>query len=64
MSAPAPGLFGPVQRLGSLDPWPPLGSGYERIAPVRPHRPVMPAGAPGELRLDATEADVIPGYPY
>ena len=32
--------------------------------PVMPHRPVVPAGAPGELRLDAKKADVIPDYPY
>jgi cholesterol oxidase len=46
------------------DPRPPLGSGYERIDPVMPHHPVVPAGAPGELRLDAKTADVIPAYPY
>jgi cholesterol oxidase len=49
---------------GDDDPRPPLGSGYERIAPVRPHRPVVPAGAPGELRRDATKEEVIPAYPY
>lgn len=42
---------------GEDDPRPPLGSGYERIAPVMPHRPIVPAGAPGEYRLDATEVD-------
>ena len=42
-----------------------LGSaGYERIDPVMPHRPVVPIGAPGELRLDAKTSDVIPEYPY
>ena len=46
------------------DPRPPLGSGYEPIAPVMPHRPLVPAGAPGELRLDATKDDIIPAYPY
>ena len=46
------------------DPRPPLGSGYERIAPVMPARPLVPAGAPGELRLDATKDDIIPEYPY
>jgi cholesterol oxidase len=46
------------------DPRPPLGSGYERIPPVMPHRPLVPAGAPGELRLDATKDDIIPEYPY
>jgi cholesterol oxidase len=49
---------------GETDPRPPLGSGYERVAPVAPHRPIVPAGAPGELRLDATKSDVIPDYPY
>ena len=49
---------------GDADTRPPLGSGYERVDPVMPHRPVVPAGAPGELRLDAKKADVIPDYPY
>ena len=26
--------------------------------------PIVPAGAPGELRLDAKKADIIPDYPY
>ena len=42
---------------GEADPRPPLGSGYDRIAPVMPHQPIVPAGAPGEYRLDATEVD-------
>ncbi|HEX3190828.1 MAG TPA: GMC oxidoreductase, partial [Streptosporangiaceae bacterium] len=46
------------------DPRPPLGSGYERVNPVMPHRLAVPAGAPGELRLDASQADVIPEFPY
>ena len=49
---------------GDADIRPPLGSGYQRVAPVMPHRPVVPAGAHGELRLDAKKADVIPDYPY
>jgi len=49
---------------GDADTRPPLGSGYERIDPVMPHRPAVPAGAPAELRLDADKADVIPAYPY
>ena len=49
---------------GERDGRPPLGSGYERIAPIAPHRPLVPAGAPGELRLDAKKSDVIPEYPY
>jgi cholesterol oxidase len=49
---------------GDADTRPPLGSGYERVRPVAPHRPIVPAGASGELRLDAKESDVIPEYPY
>jgi cholesterol oxidase len=49
---------------GEEDTTPPLGSGYERVNPVMPHRPIVPAGAPGELRLDARKADLIPEYPY
>jgi cholesterol oxidase len=49
---------------GDADMRPPLGSGYERVDPIMPHRPVVPAGAPGEFRLDAKKADVIPEYPY
>jgi cholesterol oxidase len=49
---------------GDADTRPPLGSGYERVAAVMPHRPYVPAGAPGELRFDATKEDVIPAYPY
>ena len=49
---------------GDADTRPPLGSGYERVDPVMPHRPVVPAGAPGELRLDAKKSDIIPEYPY
>ena len=29
-----------------------------------PQRPVVPAGAPGELRLDAAKSDVVPEFPY
>jgi cholesterol oxidase len=49
---------------GEADTRPPLGSGYERIAPVMPRRPIVPVGAPGELRLDARKSDIIPDYPY
>ncbi|HEY1509465.1 MAG TPA: GMC family oxidoreductase [Solirubrobacteraceae bacterium] len=49
---------------GDADARPPLGSGYERVDPVMPDRPIVPVGAPGELRLDAKKADVIPDYPY
>ena len=49
---------------GGPDTRPPLGSGYERVNPVIPQRPVVPAGALGELRLDAKQSDVIPEFPY
>jgi cholesterol oxidase len=49
---------------GDVDLRPPLGSGYERVDPVMPHRPVVPEGAPAELRWAADKADVIPEYPY
>ena len=49
---------------GDVDARPPLGCGYQRVNPVMPHRPVVPAGAPGELRHDAKKVDVIPDYPY
>lgn len=49
---------------GDADIRPPLGSGYERIDPIMPFRPVVPLGAPGMLRLDAKKSDVIPDYPY
>ncbi len=49
---------------GDADTRPPMGSGYERVDPVMPNRPIVPAGAPGELRLDAKKADVVPAYPY
>jgi cholesterol oxidase len=49
---------------GQVDTRPPLGSGYERVDPVMPYRPFVPAGAHGELRLDAKKSDIIPEYPY
>jgi len=49
---------------GVADTRPPLGSGCERVRPVMPRRPIVPAGAPGELRLDARKSDIIPDYPY
>jgi cholesterol oxidase len=36
---------------GQADPRPALGAAYERIAPVEPERPAVPASAPGALRL-------------
>jgi cholesterol oxidase len=49
---------------GDVETRPPLGSGYERLEPVMPRHPFVPAGALGELRLDAKKSDVIPDYPY
>ncbi|MET3962666.1 cholesterol oxidase [Marmoricola sp. OAE513] len=36
---------------GEEDPRPALGTAYERIEPVAPNSPVVPAGAPGALHL-------------
>jgi cholesterol oxidase len=36
---------------GDADPRPPLGSTYERIAPVEPASPAVPPTAPAALRL-------------
>jgi cholesterol oxidase len=36
---------------GEEDPRPPLGSAYESLAPVEPHAPAVPGGAPGALHL-------------
>jgi cholesterol oxidase len=49
---------------GDTDSRPPLGSGYDQLDPIMPHAPIVPAGAPGELRLDAKADDIIPEYPY
>ena len=49
---------------GDADPRPPLGSGYNRLKPIMPHKPIVPKGAPAELRLNARKEDVIPLYPY
>lgn len=50
---------------GEQDTRPPLGSGYERIPPVMPYNPMVPAAAPGEYRLDATEvSDLTVTYDY
>ena len=48
---------------GEADPRPPLGSGYNRLKPIMPHKPMVPAGAPAELRLDVKKENVIPLYP-
>jgi cholesterol oxidase len=35
---------------GEADPRPPLGAPYQRVSPVAPKNPAVPAGAPGALR--------------
>jgi cholesterol oxidase len=40
---------------GAEDPRPPMGAAYERLKPVLPDRPVVPADAPGALRLPIVE---------
>jgi cholesterol oxidase len=37
---------------GEVDPRSARGEPYRRVDPVAPHRPVVPAGAPGALRLE------------
>jgi cholesterol oxidase len=46
---------------GEADPRPPLGSAYERLAPVEPVAPVVPADAPGALRVTLPVPVVPPG---
>jgi cholesterol oxidase len=41
---------------GEADTRPPLGEGYQRIAPVQPKNPVVPEAAPGALRLPVVPA--------
>lgn len=43
---------------GEDDPRPPVGEAYQRVAPVAPHNPAVPATAPGALRLTATEVAI------
>jgi cholesterol oxidase len=40
---------------GEQDPRPALGTAYQRISPVAPHKPVVPAEAPAALRLPIVE---------
>jgi cholesterol oxidase len=40
---------------GEPDPRPPLGSAYQRVVPVPPHQPAVPANAPAALRLTADQ---------
>ena len=45
---------------GEPDPRPPLGAAYERMAPVAPLRPVVPASASGALRIARRRPDEVP----
>lgn len=36
---------------GESDARPDLGAGYESVTPIEPARPIVPADAPGSLRL-------------
>lgn len=49
---------------GKLYAFDDLGSGYNRLKPVMPHKPMVPKGALAELRLNARKEEVIPLYPY
>ncbi len=40
---------------GEVDPRPAQGQAYQRLAAVAPHHPVVPASAPGALRLPIVE---------
>jgi cholesterol oxidase len=40
-------------NAGEADPRPGLGEPYRRVEPVAPHHPIVPAAAPGALRLPA-----------
>jgi cholesterol oxidase len=58
ITAQAERAFSLWPNKGEADARPPQGAGYRRIAPVRPVRPAVPMGAPGELRL-ATQEEVL-----
>lgn len=47
---------------GDDDPRPSVGSSYQPIAPIMPHRPYIPASAPAALRLDVTKEQIIPKH--
>ena len=49
--AQAERAFSMWPNRGEPDPRPAPGQPYRRVPPVRPRAPVVPAGAPGELRL-------------
>jgi cholesterol oxidase len=45
---------------GEADPRPPLGSAYRRVEPIAPHAPVVPADAPGALRVTPLGTPAVP----
>ncbi len=45
---------------GEADRRPPMGAAYERLAPVQPEQPVVPASAPAALRLPVVEVATPP----
>ncbi|MCD2188600.1 GMC oxidoreductase [Actinomycetospora soli] len=45
---------------GEADPRPPLGADYERLTPVAPRHPVVPADAPGALRTVTLPVPPVP----
>jgi carboxylesterase type B len=64
-NAPFPAMLSPDQQALAASmrtAWARRGKD-EDINPVMPQRPVVPAGAPGELRLDAAKSDIIAEFP-
>jgi cholesterol oxidase len=54
IAAQAERAFSFWPNKGEADPRPDQREGYKRIAPVAPKNPVVPADAPGALRLPIT----------
>jgi len=48
--------IGDSPDTGVVDQRPPLGAAYRRVAAVAPSKPLVPADAPGALRLPITPA--------
>ncbi len=46
---------------GEADSRPPLGAAYVPVAPVPPHRPAVPEGVPGSLRLPIIDVTRVTG---
>jgi cholesterol oxidase len=56
ITAQAERAFSLWPNAGEADPRPAQGEPYRRILPVPPHRPAVPASAPGALRTSVAEA--------